>query len=243
MMCAMSWLFGESKRAVRRQVAQQHDGVIVRAPAGRSIVVSNADQWQLLFDFESPDGPPNPLFGQRTVTQIGIPFTLLDHFTWTLRRRPTLGQAIYQRRKKWTEAEGYSWEEFIRRLQPQLRPPAVPLGYGDFDYEFDISTSDEGKLRELFSDPDLRRFVQGMPSVSLSALQDDDWLYSLGSGEAGDLAVLSYQHPGVLKDDAKLRDILRLLETIIERLAAMRVAEPTRHRLFPAADVDRLGDT
>ena len=241
-MYVMAWLFGASKQAVRRQVAQRHDGVIVRAPAGRAIVVSNRYQWQLVFDFEAPDGPPVPLFGQRTVTQIGIPFTLRGQFVWTLRRRPTVGNAIYQRRKQWTAEEEYPWEEFIRRLQPELRPPAVALGYGDFDYEFDISTNDEGKLRELFSDPDLRRFLHAMPSVSLSALRDDEWLYSLGSGQAGDLAVLSFQHPGILKDDVKFRDIARLLETIIERLTAMGVAEPARHSLFPAAGVDRLGE-
>ena len=229
----MAWLFGSSKRAVTQRVARQHDGTVVQAHGGGAVVVSPRGRWHIVFDFDTPEGsPPNPFFGERSATRIGVPFTSRAPFAWALRRRSIVGDAISRQRRK-LEPEGQdALDEFVRRLESELTPPAVPLGYGDFDYEFSIETNDADRLRELFSDPALRRSLQDMPSVSLRATQDDEWLHLITAGQTEDLAILYCQLDGTLKDDALLQELSRLLETIAGRMAAMGVAEPARPDLF-----------
>ena len=235
----MAWLFGSSKRAVRQRVAREHNGRVVQARGGGAVVVSPRGRWHIVFDFDTPEGsPPNPFFGERQATRIGVPFTSRTPFVWSLRRRPIVGDAISRQRRK-LEPEGEdALDEFVRRLQSELKPPTVPLGYGDFDYEFSIETNDEERLRELLSDSDLRVSLQSLPSVSLRATHDDEWFDFMTGGQSEDLAILYCQLDGTLKDDALLRDLSRLLETIAGRMAAMGVAEPARTELYlEAGDV------
>ncbi len=229
----MAWLFGSSKRALRQRVARQHNGTLCQAPDGATFVVSARGRWNLVFDFDTPEGPaPIPLFGQRQATRIGVPFTPRGEFAWTLRRRPIVGDAIARQRRKLEREGADALEEFVRKLQSELNPPSVPMGYGDFDYEFNIETNDEDRIRDLFADPDLRRSLQALPSVSFKATQDDEWFYWVFEEQTDNLAILYCQLAGTVDDDALLEDLSDLLEAIIVRLAAMGIAEPTRPGLF-----------
>ena len=236
----MAWLFGPSKRAIRQKVAREHDGTVVQAHGGGAVVVSPRGPWQIVFDFDTPEGsPPNPFFGERQATRIGVPFNPRAPFVWALRRRPVVGDAISRQRRK-LEREGEdALEEFVRKIQSELTPPAVPLGYGDFDYEFRIETNDGERLRELLSDADLRRSLQELPSVSLRATQDDEWFDLITGGQAADVAILYCQLDGTQGDGALLRDLSRLLETIAGRMAAMGVAAPARTDLYLGTGQER----
>lgn len=229
----MAWLFGSSKRAIRQRVAREQNGTIAQARGGSVVVVVPRGRWHIVFDFDTPEGsPPNPFFGERRATRIGVPFTCRVPFVWALRRRPIVGDAISRQRRK-LELEGEdALEAFVQRLQNELTPPAVPLGYGDFDYEFSIDTNDADKIRELLSDSDLRRSFQDLPAVSLRATQDDEWFDFVTGGQTEDLAILYCQLDGTVGDSALLQGLSDLLETIAGRLAAMGIAEPARTDLY-----------
>ncbi len=227
-------------------MAREHNGTIVQARGGGAVVLVPRGRWYIVFDFDTPEGsPPNPFFGERQATRIGVPFTCRIPFVWSLRRRPIVGDAISRQRRK-LEPEGEdALDGFLRRLESELKPPAIPLGYGDFDYEFNIDTNDEDRLRELLADADLRRSLQALPSVSLKATRDDEWFDLITEGQTEDLAMLYCQLDGTVKDNALLRDLSRLLETIVGRMASMGVAEPARTERYLEAglppDADEAG--
>ena len=229
----MAWLFGPSKRAARQKVAREQGGTIVQARRGGDMVVILRGRWHIVFDFDTPEGsPPNPFFGERSATRIGVPFTCRVPFDWALRRRPVVGDAIFRQRRKLESLGEEAMDEFIHRLQSELTPPAVPLGYGDFDYEFSIETNDADRVRELLSDAGLRRSLQNLPSVSLRATRDDEWLDLMTGGQTEDLGILYFQFDGTQNDSALLHDLSRILETVAGRMAAMGVAEQARTDLY-----------
>ena len=90
-----------------------------------------------------------------------------------------LGDAIYKKRQRLARNHEHTWEEAFEKVRPQLTTPDLVLGYGDFDYEFSIETSDPDKMRQLLADASYRKYIQEQPTVFLTAAREDEWLASI----------------------------------------------------------------
>lgn len=227
-------LFTSRQEVVKREIAKAFDGAPVRTPPGHTVVVSRMDGWSVIFDIDSPEeGPPPLFFGPRKVSRIGIPFVARDDFRLDLKRRRLVGDRIYERRRKWPTAEGPSWEQEFERIQKLLKPPAIDFGFGDFDYEFTIETSDEAKLRKLFEPRAIRDLVQAQPTIRLRTEQDEKgWLASLVPELPGDVASLFFQDRSLLRDIADVGTVHALLHATIDQLVAVGSASPNPPRIF-----------
>ena len=227
-------LFTSRQEVVKREIARGFDGTTVRTPPGHTVVVSNAGGRSLIFDIDSPEeGPPPLFFGPRKVSRIGSPFVARDEFVWDLKRRRLVGDRIYERRRKWTAAEGPSWAQEFEQIQQRLKPPPIAFGFGDFDYEFTIETNDEAKLRELFEPKEIRDLVQEQPTVRLKTEQDGKgWLASLVPQLPVDVAALFFQDRALLREVDDVGSVHKLLRVTIERLIEIGSASPRPPRIF-----------
>ncbi len=227
-------LFKSRTEVVKREIASALEGTPVLTPPGHTIIVSDVDGWNIIYDVDSPEeGPPPIFFGPRKVSRIGIPFFARDEFVWDIKRRRLVGEKIYERRTKWTAAQGPSWEQEFERIQAGLKPPAIAFGFGDFDYEFTIETSDEAKLRKLLEPRAFRDLVQEQPTIRLKTEQDEKgWLSSLVPELPRDVAALFFQDRSLLRDADDVGTVHTLLRASIERLIAIRSASPKQPRIF-----------
>ncbi len=225
-------MFWSSRQAIKKQVANRYGGTFVKTGEGHLVVVSSMSRWKVIFDNDSPDGPPMPLLGARQATRIGIPFVSCDDFTWELVRRRMVGNAIYKERRRMARNHEHRWEEAFQKIRPQLKAPDLLLGYGDFDYEFSIGTSDPDKMRRLLADATYRRYVQEQPAVFLAAARGDEWLESIVEKLPKDIGILYVHRSELLKKEKEIQDVYDLLGKTIERLAAIGSAEPVRPSLL-----------
>ena len=227
-------LFTSRTELVKRNLASALDGTPVRTPPGHTVLVNYVDRWTIIFDVDSPEeGPPPIFFGPRKVSRIGIPFTARDAFVWDIKRRRLVGEKIYERRTKWTAKEGPSWEQEFEKIQGRLKPPAIEFGFGDFDYEFVIETSDEAKLRDLLEPRAFRQLLQDQPTIRLKTEQDDrGWLPSLVPELREGVAALFFQDRALLRDADDVQSVHTLLRAAIDRLVAVGSASPKPPRIF-----------
>ena len=228
----LSGFVGPRKETIKREVAGQFGGALVRTPPGHTVVVSKVDGWSVVFDINSPEAGPAPIFfGPRSVTRIGIPFVAQDNFVWDIKRRGLTGQQIYKRRATWVNREGKSWEQEFQEIQPHLKTPDIAFGFGDFDYEFTIDTNDEGKLGELLAKADFREFVQEQQPLHLRVEQEENgWLASLVELPY-DVAVLFFQDLVTMKDVGRIQGVHELLRATMKRLVAIGSASPVSPKL------------
>ena len=114
-----------------------------------------------------------------------------------------------------------------------MKPPAIAFGFGDFDYEFTIETSDEAKLRKLLEPRAFRDLVQEQPTIRLKTEQDEKgWLSSLVPELPRDVAALFFQDRSLLRDADDVGTVHTLLRATIERLIAIRSASSKPPRIF-----------
>ena len=228
----LSGFMGPRKEAIKREVARQFGGALVRTPPGHTVVVSKVDGWNVVFDINSPDAGPVPIFfGPRAVTRIGIPFVAQDAFVWDIKRRGLTGQQIYKRRSTWVNSRGKSWEQEFQEIQHHLKSPDIAFGFGDFDYEFTLDTNDEAKLGELLARADFRELVQAQQPLHLKVEQDNDgWLASLVELPY-DVAVLFSHDLGTVKEIGGIQDVHELLRVTMKRMVAIGSASPVSPKL------------
>lgn len=235
-------LFRSRTETIKRTVASELNGTLVKTPPGHTVVVNDVGGWTAVFDIESPEeGPPPLFFGPRKVSRIGIPFVARDEFTWDLKRRSLVGPKIYERRTTWKSHDGSTWAQKFEEIKQGLKPPPIDFGFGDFDYEFTIETSDEAKMRKLFALKKLRELVQEQPYVRLRVERDArGWFSSLVPELPSNVAALFFQDRALVNRVQDVRELHGLLAATMKRLVAIGSAypEPPRLRIGNA----QLGD-
>jgi hypothetical protein len=97
----------------------------------------------------------------------------------------------------------------------------IEVGDPEFDEVFVIKGNDEAKVRDLFSDPEVRRLVQAQPQIRLEANGSEGW-FGTRSPEGVDL--LHFEAAGVIKDIDRLKALFDLFAAVLDRLCRMRSA-------------------
>jgi hypothetical protein len=94
----------------------------------------------------------------------------------------------------------------------------VEIGHPEFDRDFIIKGTDEGKLRQLFSNPRIRALIEGQKGIDLSVKDDEGWFgakFPDGVDELGFVVV------GVIKDVERLKQLYELFGETLDELCRM----------------------
>ena len=99
----------------------------------------------------------------------------------------------------------------------------VVVGHEDFDRDFVIKGTDEGKLRALFQNPKLRDLIAAQPEIHLTVKDKDG---SWGGDFPADTDELYFHVHGTIKDVERLKLSFELFAETLTSCA--KSARPTR---------------
>jgi hypothetical protein len=114
-------------------------------------------------------------------TRIRAPFHRPDNFQFTLYRRGLLSGT----------------------LDRLLGARDIRMGDDDFDRRFLVQATDDRKVRRLFGDQDLRRLIQGQPSLRLMLRPSE----------------LHLSVKGIVRDASRLHSMFDLFGVLLQRLS------------------------
>ena len=129
----------------------------------------------------------------KVITRVRAPYVNPDHFRFTIYRRGL-------------------FSEIAKRLGMQ----DVEVGYEEFDREFIIKGTDEGKLRTLFDNPKLRELLAAQKQIYLT-VKDDEGFW--GPDFPADTDELCFHVGGMVKDVERLKLLFELFAETLDHLA------------------------
>ena len=94
----------------------------------------------------------------------------------------------------------------------------VEVGFPEFDRDFIIKGTDEGRLRILFANNRIRDLIQAQPRVRFEVIDDEGWF---GAQFPDGVDELKFMVPGVLKDIDRLKLLFDLFAQTLKELCAM----------------------
>jgi hypothetical protein len=94
----------------------------------------------------------------------------------------------------------------------------VEVGDREFDRNFIVKGTDEGKLRDLFSNPKIRSLLAEKPELALKVKDDEGWF---GPTFPDGVDELYFQVPGVIKDVERLKRLYALFAETLDQLCRM----------------------
>jgi len=94
----------------------------------------------------------------------------------------------------------------------------VEIGHPEFDRDFIIKGSDEGKLRQLFANPKIRALIEGQKDIDFSVKDDEGWFGATFPDGVDELAFLVV---GIIKDVDRLKQLYELFAETLDELCRM----------------------
>ena len=94
----------------------------------------------------------------------------------------------------------------------------VEVGHPEFDRDFIIKGTDEGKLRQLFANPRIRALIDAQKEIDLSVKDDEGWFGTTFPDGVDELAFLVV---GVIKDVERLKQLYDLFGETLDELCRM----------------------
>jgi hypothetical protein len=91
----------------------------------------------------------------------------------------------------------------------------VEIGHPEFDRDFIIKGSDEGKLRQLFANPKIRALIEGQKDIDFSVKDDEGWFGTTFPDGVDELAFLVV---GIIKDVDRLKHLYELFAETLDEL-------------------------
>jgi len=185
-------LFGSSKDEVWQQVAEDIGGDFIDGGFWKGDRLSYSfGEWEFVLDtYTVSNGKTST-----TYTRMRAPFVNTDGFTFRIYRKT-----------------------FFSGLGKWLGMQDVVIGDPLFDEEFIIKGNDEGKLRELFIDPEVQCLIRDQPRIDFQ-VKDDEGLF--GSRFPDGVDMLYFSCVGVVTDMSVLHGLFELFATVMSRLLAM----------------------
>ena len=115
--------------------------------------------------------------------------------------------------------------DLLDALAARLRIHSSETGQADFDREFVVRSDDDGKVRRLFEDPDIRRLLRSQPSVNME-LRGGDGPFGATLPEGVDELVL--RASGFVTNAERLRRLFALFALTLDRLCHIGSAREDR---------------
>jgi hypothetical protein len=91
----------------------------------------------------------------------------------------------------------------------------VEVGQPDFDRDFIIKGTDEGKLRQLFANSKIRELIAGQKDIDFSVKDDEGWF---GPHFPDGVDELDFRVLGVIKDIERLKHLYELFAATLDEL-------------------------
>jgi hypothetical protein len=91
----------------------------------------------------------------------------------------------------------------------------IEVGDPEFDEAFIVKGTDESRVRELFSDPEVRSLMLAQPQIRLEVKDSEGWF---GPSFPEDVDELHFQVVGVIKDVDRLKGLFDLFAVVLDRL-------------------------
>jgi len=182
-------LFGPSKDEVWRQLSKEISADFIEGGFWRgSKIEASVKEWTVTLDtFVVSTGKTHI-----TYTRMRAPYLNKDGFRFKIYRKG-----------------------FFSDLGKLLGMQDIEVGYPEFDDEFIIQGNDERKLRLLFANPTIRRFIEDQPKISLEVKDDEGWF---GAHFPKGVDELYFQVIGVIKEVERLKLLYELFAETLNHL-------------------------
>lgn len=191
--------FGPCKDEIWRQLAAEIEADWVKGGFGKgNKVVAHVKEWEVTLDtFVVSTGHTHVSY-----TRMRAPYVNPGGFTFTIYRRGV-----------------FTW------LGEKLGMQDIEIGYSEFDRDYVIKSSDEGKVREMLEDGKLRDLIQQQPTIHLAVKDDEGWF---GTSFPDGVDELCFQVTGVITDVARLKALFDLFASLLDRLCLIGAAYEDR---------------
>ena len=191
-------LFGPSKKEIWRQLSEGMNARFVEGGTWKADKVqATHGEWTVTLDtYVVSTGETVIVF-----TRMRAPYVNPDGFRFTIYRRGLFSG--------------------IGKL---LGMQDVDVGYEEFDEDFIIKGSDEGKLRQLFANEKIRGLISGQKDINFSVKDDEGWF---GPKFPDGVDELAFVVTGVIKDAARLKHLYELFSETLDELCRMGSAYET----------------
>ena len=188
-MSALRKWFGPSREEIWRQLSAETGADFV--PGGfwkGAKVQAKHGEWTITLDtFAVSHGKSSVVY-----TRLRAPYVNPGHFRFTIYRRDLFSDIA-----KWFGMQD------------------IEVGHADFDRDFIIKGTDEGKLRELFANPRLRELIAAQPQIHFTVKDDEGWW---GVAFPADTDVLCFYVSGVIQDVNRLKLLFELFTVTLDQL-------------------------
>jgi hypothetical protein len=127
---------------------------------------------------------------------------------------------VYTRmRAPYVNPDGFRFRVYRRgifsNLGKFLGMQDVEIGHPEFDRDFIIKGTDEGKLRQLFANPRIRALIEAQKDIDFSVKDDEGWFGATFPDGVDELAFLVV---GLIKDVERLKQLYELFGATLDEL-------------------------
>ena len=191
----MSW-FGPSKDEVWRRLAEEIDADFIEGGFWKrgTKVQAQIGFWTLTLDTYTVSTGKSSV----TYTRMRAPYVNPEGLRFTVYRTGL-------------------FSEFGKLLGMQ----DIEVGDPEFDEAFVFKGTDEAKVRELFTDPEVRSLVLAQPQVRMEVKDSEGWF---GPSFPVDVDELHFQVHGVIKEMDRLKALFDLFAAVLDRLCRIGTA-------------------
>ena len=181
--------FGQSKEEMWRQLSSETGADYVKGGFWKGAKVqASHGQWIITLDtYAVSTGKSTMVF-----TRLRAPYVNPDQFRFKIYRRG-----------------------FFSDIGKRLGMQDIEVGYPDFDRDFIIKGTDEGKLRALFDNPRVRELIIAQPQIHFMVKDNEG---SFGPNFPDDTDELCFHVSGIIKDVERLKLLFELFAETLDQL-------------------------
>lgn len=188
-MSALRTFFGPSKQEIWCRLATELKANYVEGGFWNGDKVqATHGEWTIILDTYTVSGGRSSV----TFTRIRAPYVNPDQFRFTIYRR-----GLFSDIGKWFGMQD------------------VVVGHPDFDREFIIKGTHEGKLRALFDNPKIRELISAQPQIHLTVKDHEGYF---GPEFPPNTDELYFAVAGVIKDVERLKQLFELFAETLDHL-------------------------
>ncbi len=182
-------LFGPSRAEIWRRLCTETGGDYVEGGFWKKDKVQvTHEEWTITLDnYAVSTGKTTTVF-----TRLRAPYLNPDHFRFTIYRR-----GLFSDIAKW------------------LGMQDVKVGHEDFDRDFIIKGTEEGKLRALLDNPRLRELIAAHPKIHLTVKDNEG---RRGANFPAETDELCFHVHGIIKDVERLKLLFELFAETLDQL-------------------------
>lgn len=195
-------LFGPNKKEIWQQLAEEINASYINNGFWKGDrVEAHVDNWTVVLDTYVVSTGKATI----TYTRMRAPFVNLGNFYFKIYR-----------------------SGMFTELGKMFGMQDINVGYEDFDNDFVIKSNNEEKVRQLFSNGNIRAMIQDQPHINLE-IKDDEGTFRAHFPQGVD--ELCFMVTGDIKDIELLKELYELFAEVLRELCNMEVASTEKPKV------------